>query len=206
MCRFEKKLIHLTSEHSEVDLLGICSKNDLHYVRHTAPPELLRFDIDSQYVILKDRYPHSVASIVQTNVPLISLLPSNVFVARGRNSLAKTVASGLPLCGSIFLLKSVRYSIFPLEILTFKRDAREMTLREAFDYVFDGIYEALPKILRFDDIHRISATGIKINLEEDVPSGCGFFNELESVNFGADIRFPKGLDTPCADVQKAFST
>jgi len=204
MFLFERKLIHLTSDHSQVDLLELCVKESAHYVRHTAPPELLRLDEDSEYVVLKDRYPFDVSCLIEKNVPVISLLPSNVFFARGRNSLAKSLAAGFPLSGSIFLLKSTHYSIVPIEIRTFHCDIREMTLREAFDYIFDELYAALPRVLSFDNIEKISSSQIIYDLVEDTPARYSFFQELESVNIVTDKRFPQGLDTLCKDLQRIF--
>ena len=204
MSRFKRTLVHLTSEYSTVDLLDVCLREGARYVRHVSPPGDLVFDKSSEYILLKDRYPHDVNELFSHNVPILSLLPSNVFLTRGRNSLAKSLCAESGLAGSIFLIKSNAYSVVPIYIQTFDIDFSCLSLRQAFDLVFADLYAKLSDILVFDLVSKFFLEALPLSLDRAGYQESDVFREIDAINFADDIRFPLGLDTLCSDVRTLF--
>jgi hypothetical protein len=204
MSQLERRLIHLTSDHSSVQLQEACSQANIHYLRHTADPDFVILQDDARYLILKDRYPYDISALFHKGVPIISLLPSNVFLARGRNSLAKSVALGLPLSGSIFLLRSNGYSVVPMYLSALKADFSTITLRQAFDLIFADLYTRFLELLDFEEIYRLFSQVSPVDLQSQAVIFPDLMEAIDKLDFSEDVRFPRGIDTLCSDFRRAF--
>ena len=204
MSQLEQRLIHLTSDHSSVQLQEACGRANIHYLRHTANPNFVTLQDDARYLILKDRYPFDTSALFHKGIPIVSLLPSNVFLTRGRNSLAKSVALGLPLSGSIFLLSSNGYTVLPMYISTLKADFSAVTLRQAFDLIFADLYTKLIEILDFEQIHSLFSQVSPVDLQSQADILPDLMQAIDRLDFSDDVRFPRGIDTLCSDFRRAF--
>lgn len=191
-----KKLLHLTNLTGSKVIFNAALENGYEYIKHTGDAKFLnRSEFD---IIIKDRYPFNVDSIYNWNVPILSLLPGNVFFVQGRNVVLKCVVKKLPFAGSVFLLRSNRYEIVPLDIRLHKLQHRRATFRSVFDEIFLGLHARVAQLLSdpllITELARLPS--IKVTLDR---SPIAEF--LDNVDF-ANEPFVDGYDTPITVAEK----
>lgn len=141
------KILHLTNCNSDSSLIydAVLNVNG-EYIKHTAEIEFLDECIEFDFVI-KDRYPHKVSESFFRENLVLSMIPSFLPSAVGRNTILKSVVFNEPLGGSIFYLKSNKYSILMVETFELKLDFNKESLETAFDKIFDNLLKLVNKNL-----------------------------------------------------------
>lgn len=189
-----KKILHLTNAEGSWAIFNAARENRFEYIKHSGPPEMLN---PSDFkIIVKDRYPFDIKPMYKLGTPIISLLPANVMLVQGKNALLKCVVQRLPFARSIFLLRSNRYEIVPLEISLHEVQHDNPTFRSLFDEIFRCLHLRVSTLLAdsalLENLGSFPST--KVNVDRSDLSKL-----LDDVSF-AQPPFSEGYDTKISDV------